>query len=111
MKYSKEDSLNLMEVNISYLSADYEKNKCPKLIINEDILIVNFRGYYWTDMHLVGSNEGLVYNNSPIASDPILIVESILKGLNIYNISFTDEEITIIRKWYEDTIKFHSLII
>ncbi|MBX4267172.1 hypothetical protein [Clostridium estertheticum] len=117
MRYNKEDypELILVEKNsclnnvIGYLPGDYKKIKCPKLIINGDIQMNYFRGYYWTDTRLVASNEGLVSHNKnkEFLRYPIKIVNSILKGLNHKEIEFNEYEIKIINDWYKDSLKFH----
>lgn len=114
MKYNKENYPELIlasnqENLIGYLPADYEEVKCPKLIINDEMTLANFRGYYWTDMLLVGSNEGLVSEskNSELLEKPQEIVMSILFGLGLTNVKFNKSEIDIIEKWYKESLRFH----
>lgn len=118
MKYSKENYPSLIQIQnhknsnlIGYLPGKIEEVKCPKLIINENIIIVNFRGYYWSDMRLLGSNDGLVsyFKNSHLLGSPINIVNSIIEGAGENKINFSIEEVNLIYSWYRDTLDFHNI--
>ena len=116
-KYNKEDYpiLILVDTNetnnniVGYLLGDKKKVRCPKLIINDDIQIMFFRGYYWTDNKLIASNEGLVSHNknSEFINDPVQIINSVLKGINRECINFNEDEMRIIVRWYNESKEFH----
>lgn len=94
--------------NIGFLAGDYEKVEVPKLTMDKDIVIVYFRGYYFTDMKLGGSNEGLVSHtqNNDLFDNPVAIVNSVLKGLGEAEREFNDAERKLIEIWYKDSLEF-----
>lgn len=96
------DSSNM----VGYIPSDSDISECPRLVIDKDIVVGFFRGYF------VNIN-GLGYNT--VKFSEINNFKSLEEFLNFFiegdgydERYFTDDELTVAKEWLKDTVSIYN---
>lgn len=117
-EYNKEKYPTLIEPKdlndnsnlVGYIPADPDLENPPRLIIDKDMVLGLFRGYYYTNMESPVNSELSIYPKDLINfKSPVDLVNILLTIWEHDERYFTDSEIEIIDLWFEETSKIYGV--